>query len=196
MQPLIYANIIQVISTQINDLNTYFKTGIELKIHSSFVNNFSFSSFRWYEKWTLVSIKMQTLDNNCQTKRIRVIVMLIVIVPFSFFDDKYYNNNCRHLYFCHNDKSFRFFSNNLFAVNLYFAILRIFIHFGFGENVLKSFSQLKNILEELSLKTNFSNDDWKQWIAIKAMEKELNFTLFNTLKLKRKTAITVCSFIQ
>jgi hypothetical protein len=44
-------------------------------------------------------------------------------------------------------------------------------------------------LEELSLKTNFSNDDWKQRIAIKAMEKELNFTLFNILKLKRKTDI-------
>ncbi len=39
MQPFIYAYIIQVISTQINNLNTNFKTGIELKIHSS---NFSF----------------------------------------------------------------------------------------------------------------------------------------------------------
>jgi hypothetical protein len=39
-----------------------------------------------------------------------------------------------------------------FAVNLYFAILRIFIYFRFGENVPKSFSQLKNILEKLSLK--------------------------------------------
>jgi ABC-type multidrug transport system permease subunit len=42
MQPLIYAYIIQVISTQINNLNTYFKTGIELKIHYSFVNIFFF----------------------------------------------------------------------------------------------------------------------------------------------------------
>jgi hypothetical protein len=40
MQPLIYVYIIQVISTQINNLNTYFKTGIELKTHSSFVNIF------------------------------------------------------------------------------------------------------------------------------------------------------------
>jgi hypothetical protein len=111
MQPFIYAYIIQVISTQINNLNTNFKTGIELKIHSSFVNIFSLSSFRWVEKWIFVSIKMQTLDNNCQTKRIRVIVMTI---HFAFFDDKYYDNNGRHLYFCHNDKSFRLFSNNLF----------------------------------------------------------------------------------
>jgi hypothetical protein len=42
MQPLIYAYIIQVISTQINDLITYFKAGIELKIHTSFVNFFFF----------------------------------------------------------------------------------------------------------------------------------------------------------
>ncbi len=63
------------------------------------------------------------------------------------------------------------------------------------KKIPKSFSQLKNILEELSLKTNFSNDDCKEWIAIKAMEKDFNFTLYNILKLKRKTAITVCSFI-
>jgi hypothetical protein len=111
MQPLIYAYIIQVISTQINNLNTYFKTGIKLKIHNSFVNIFSLSSFRWDEKWSFISIKMQTLDNNCQTKRIRVIVMTI---PFAFFDDKYYDNNGRHLCFCHSDKSFRFFSNGFF----------------------------------------------------------------------------------
>jgi hypothetical protein len=124
MQPFIYAYIIQVLSTQINNLNTNFKTGIELKIHSSFVSNFSFSSFRWDEKWSFVSIKMQTLDNNCQTKRIRVIVMTI---PFAFFDDKYYNSNGRHLYFCHNDKSFRFFSNDLFFVfSLYSRFLLYF----------------------------------------------------------------------
>ncbi len=40
MQPFIYGYIIQVISTQINNLNTYFRTGIEPKIHRSFVNNF------------------------------------------------------------------------------------------------------------------------------------------------------------
>jgi hypothetical protein len=40
MQPFIYGYIIQVISTQINNVNTYFRTGIEPKIHRSFVNNF------------------------------------------------------------------------------------------------------------------------------------------------------------
>ncbi len=58
MQPFIYAYIIQVIATQINNLNTYFKTGIELEIHSSFVNIFSLFSFRWDEKWSFVSTKM------------------------------------------------------------------------------------------------------------------------------------------
>jgi hypothetical protein len=88
-----------------------------------------------------------------------------------------------------------FIMTYFFAITLYFAILKNFVYFHFGEKIPKSFSQLKNILEELSLKTNFSNDDCKEWIAIKAMEKDFNFTLFNFLKLKRKTAITVCSFI-
>jgi hypothetical protein len=46
MQPFIYAYIIQAITTQINNLNTSFKAGIELKVHSSFVNIFSLFSFR------------------------------------------------------------------------------------------------------------------------------------------------------
>ncbi len=39
-----------------------------------------------------------------------------------------------------------------FAVNLYLAIIRIFIYFHFEEKISKSFIQLKNILEKLSLK--------------------------------------------
>jgi ABC-type multidrug transport system permease subunit len=59
MQPFIYAYIIQAITTQINNLNTSFKTGTELKIRSCFVNIFfSLFSFRWDEKWIFVSIKM------------------------------------------------------------------------------------------------------------------------------------------
>jgi hypothetical protein len=88
-----------------------------------------------------------------------------------------------------------FIMTYFFAITLYFAILKNFVYFHFGEKIPKSFSQLKNILEELSLKTKFSSDDYKEWIAIKAMEKDFNFTLYNILKLKRKTALTVCSFI-
>jgi hypothetical protein len=84
---------------------------------------------------------------------------------------------------------------SFFAIDCFISLVNIFIYFHFGENIPKSFSQLKIILEELSLRNNFSNDDWKQWIAIKAMEKVFNLTLFNILKLKRKTAITVYSFI-
>jgi hypothetical protein len=65
----------------------------------------------------------------------------------------------------------------------------LFLEFLFIFILKKTFQNLlvnqKNFLEELSLRTNFSNDDWEQWIAIKTMEKELNFTLFNILKLKR-----------
>jgi hypothetical protein len=88
-----------------------------------------------------------------------------------------------------------FLMTYFFAIDFFISSVKIFIYFHFGEKIPKSFSQLKNILEELSLKTNFSNDEWKQWIAIKTMEKDFNFTLYNILKLKRKTAITVCSFI-
>ncbi len=65
----------------------------------------------------------------------------------------------------------------------------LFLEFLFIFILKKTFQNLlvnqKKFLEELSLRTNFSNDDWEQWIAIKTMEKEFNFTLFNILKLKR-----------
>jgi hypothetical protein len=82
-----------------------------------------------------------------------------------------------------------------FAIGLYVSLVKILIYFHFGEKIPNSFSQLKYVLEELSLKTNFSNDEWKQWVAIKSMKSEFNFTIYSFLKLKRETAITVCSFI-
>ncbi len=82
-----------------------------------------------------------------------------------------------------------------FVVNFFVSLVKIFIYFHFGEKIPNSFSQLKYVLEELSLKTNFSNDDWKQWVAIKSMKSEFNFTIYSFLKLKRETAITICSFI-
>jgi hypothetical protein len=84
---------------------------------------------------------------------------------------------------------------SFFAVNLFVSSVKIFIYFHFGEKIPNSFSQLKYVLEELSLKTNFSNDDWKQWVAIKSMKSEFNFTIYSFLRLKRETAITICSFI-
>jgi hypothetical protein len=82
-----------------------------------------------------------------------------------------------------------------FTIDLFVSLVKIFIYFHFGEKIPNSFSQLKYVLEELSLKTNFSNDDWKQWVAIKSMKSEFNFTIYSFLKLKRETAITICSFI-
>ena len=88
-----------------------------------------------------------------------------------------------------------FVKTNFYVIDLFTASVKLFIYFHFGEKIPNSFSQLKYILEELSLKTNFSNDDWKQWVAIKSMKSEFNFTIYNFFKLKRETAITVCSFI-
>jgi hypothetical protein len=84
---------------------------------------------------------------------------------------------------------------SFFAIDFFISLVKIFIYFHFGEKIPNSFSQLKYVLEESSLKTNFSNDDWKQWVAIRSMKSEFNFTIYSFLKLKRETAITVCSFI-
>jgi hypothetical protein len=88
-----------------------------------------------------------------------------------------------------------FLMTYFFATDLFISSVIIFIYFHFGKKIPNSFCQLKYVLEELSLKTNFSNDDWKQWVAIKSMKSEFNFTIYSFLKLKRETAITVCSFI-
>ncbi len=88
-----------------------------------------------------------------------------------------------------------FLMTYFFAVDFFISSVKIFIYFHFGEKIPNSFSQLKYVLEELSLKTNFSNDDWKQWVAIKSLKSEFNFTIYSFFELKRETAITVCSFI-
>ena len=75
------------------------------------------------------------------------------------------------------------------------AFVKLFIYFHFGEKIPNSFNELKNTLNELSLTNHLSNDDWKQWIAIKEMKPEFYFTILNILQLKRETAITVALFI-
>jgi len=82
-----------------------------------------------------------------------------------------------------------------FGLILIISITKIIIYFHFGEKIPKSFSQLTSSLEILSLTTQLSNDEWKQWIAIKHMREDFNFTIFGVLKLERKTALTIGSFI-
>ena len=69
------------------------------------------------------------------------------------------------------------------------------IYFQFGEKIWLSFNELKSKLENYTLCKTLSNDDWKQWIAIKDMENQFNFSVMNVLKLRRKTALTIGSFI-
>jgi hypothetical protein len=194
MQPFIYAYIIQVITTQINNLNTSFKTGIELEIHSCFANIFFlYSHSDGMKSGALSQLRCKLWKINVKLRELESLLSPFLLLSLMTNTMIIMAGIC---FFATATKFFdSFIMTFFFAVNLCFAILKNFLYFNFGEQIPKSFSQLKNILEELSLKTNFSNDDYKELIAIKAMEKDFNFTLYNILKLKRKTAITVCSFI-
>jgi hypothetical protein len=64
-----------------------------------------------------------------------------------------------------------------------------------GEKVFIAFNEMKKKLEEFIFSENASNYDWKQYIAIKGMKNEFNFSIMNLLKMRRETALIVGSFI-
>ena len=83
----------------------------------------------------------------------------------------------------------------MICLDLFIRASKMIIYFQFGEKIWLSFNELKSKLENYTLCKTLSNDDWKQWIAIKDMENQFNFSVMNVLKLRRKTALTIGSFI-
>ena len=81
------------------------------------------------------------------------------------------------------------------SLNLFISIVKLIIYFHFGENIFKSFNQLKKKLEELTLSKTLTNDDWKQLISIKDMKSQFTFSVMYTFKLRSETSITLGSFI-
>ncbi len=141
MQHFIYAYIIQVITTQINYLNTSFKTGIELKIHTSFVNIFFlYSHSDGMKSGALSQLRCELWKINVKLRELQS----LFTIPFAFFDNKYNDNNGSHLFFATATKVFdSFLMTYIFAINLCFAILKNVVYFHFGEKNSKIFQSIK-----------------------------------------------------
>jgi hypothetical protein len=50
-------------------------------------------------------------------------------------------------------------------------------------------------LEEISSMIQLSNEEWKQWIAIKELEKQFDLSVFKVLKLRRANLLAIGAFL-
>jgi hypothetical protein len=80
-------------------------------------------------------------------------------------------------------------------LNLCISSLKLIVYFYFGEKVFTAFNEMKKKLEDFTLSENVSNHDWRQYIAIKGMKYQFNFSVINLIKIQRETALIVGSFI-
>jgi len=80
-------------------------------------------------------------------------------------------------------------------LSLCLSSIKLFVYFYFGEKVLTAFKEMKRKLEDFTFSEKVSNHDWKQYIAIKGMKNEFNFSIMNLIKIQRETALIVGSFI-
>jgi hypothetical protein len=76
-------------------------------------------------------------------------------------------------------------------LNFWVGFIKLLIYFYFGEEILSAYTQLKNKLEEIFSMIQLSNEEWKQWIAIKELEKQFNLSVFKVLKLKRAYLLSI-----
>jgi len=94
-----------------------------------------------------------------------------------------------------NKQTVHFVMQFIYAMSFCSATIKLLIYFQFGENIPNAFRQLKNSLEELYLTNGLSSDDWKQWITIKEMEIQFNFSVMDLFKIRRATVLIIASFI-
>jgi hypothetical protein len=80
-------------------------------------------------------------------------------------------------------------------LNFSVGFIKLLIYFHFGEEISSAYTQLKNNLEEISSIIQLSNEEWKQWIAIKEMEKQFNLSIFKVLKLRRVKLLAIGIFL-
>jgi hypothetical protein len=71
------------------------------------------------------------------------------------------------------------------------GFIKLLIYFHFGEEISSAYTQLKNKLEEICSMIQLSNEEWKQWIAIKEYEKQFDLSVFKVLKLKRAYLLSI-----
>ncbi len=75
------------------------------------------------------------------------------------------------------------------------GFIKLLIYFHFGEEISSAYTQLTNKLEEIFSMIHLSNEEWKQWIAIKELEKQFDLSIFKVLKLRRATLLAIRAFV-
>ncbi len=80
-------------------------------------------------------------------------------------------------------------------INFWSGFIKLIIYFHFGEQISSAYIQLKNNLEEFCSIVQLSNEEWKQWIAIKELEKQFDLSVFNVLKLRRANLLAIGAFV-
>ncbi len=79
--------------------------------------------------------------------------------------------------------------------NFCFGCIKLLIYFHFGEQISSAYTQLKNKLEEICSMIQLSNEEWKQWIEIKELEKQFDLSIFKVLKLRRANLLGIGAFL-
>ncbi len=80
-------------------------------------------------------------------------------------------------------------------INFWVGFIKLLIYFHFGEEISSAYTQLKNNLEEICSMIKLSNEEWKQWIAIKELEKQFDLSIFKVLKLRRANLLAIGAFL-
>ncbi len=87
------------------------------------------------------------------------------------------------------------FTQIIAFLNFFVGFIKLLIYFHFGEEISSAYTQLKNNLEEISSMIQLSNEEWKQWIAIKELEKQFDLSVFKVLKLRRANLLAIGAFL-
>ncbi len=80
-------------------------------------------------------------------------------------------------------------------INFWVGFIKLLIYFHFGEEISSAYTQLKNNLEEICSMIQLSNEEWKQWIAIKELGKQFDLSIFKVLKLRRANLLAIGAFL-
>ncbi len=75
------------------------------------------------------------------------------------------------------------------------GFIKLLLYFHFGEQISNAYTQLKDKLEEICSMIQLSNEEWKQWIAIKELEKQFDLSIFKVLKLRRANLLSIGAFV-
>jgi len=80
-------------------------------------------------------------------------------------------------------------------INFWAGFIKLLIYFHFGEQISSAYNQLTNKLEEICSMIQLSNEEWKQWISIKELEKQFDLSIFKVLKLRRANLLVIGAFV-